>query len=91
VRSGALSSVAWNAWLGLLSFSVQIEIAIGIGIKIACSLLAIECMILPNLVSSSAQSVEHRRHAVEFVFAAPALGLVQRLADNQNILNGGAF
>src|SRR6056297_2056603 len=48
LRSGALSSVTWNAWLGLLVFSVQIEIAIAIGIG------PVVLLFFSYLVSSSA-------------------------------------
>jgi hypothetical protein len=61
LRSGALLSVAWNAWLGFLIVSIQIEIAIAIGIEIAFSVPIGHALFL-NLVSSSAQPTEHRRH-----------------------------
>jgi len=69
--------------LGFVFFGI--EIAIGIEID------AVDFLIFSNLVSSSAETAEHRGHAVEFILAVPAFHLVQRLADNQHILNRRAL
>lgn len=66
-----LSRVTRNAWLGLLVFSLQIEIAIGIETG------SIDVLFFSNLVSSSIQTVEHGRHTIEFRLA-PDFGYVQR-------------
>jgi hypothetical protein len=53
--------VRWSNLLGFLIVSIQIEIAIAIGIEIAFSVPIGHALFL-NLVSSSAQPTEHRRH-----------------------------
>jgi len=63
------------------SVFIGIEIAIGIEID------AVDSLILSNLVSSSAETAEHRGHAVEFILAVLAFHLVQGFTDNQHILN----
>ena len=69
---------------------IQIAIAIGIGIDFLLS-RSVGFFRFPHLVSSSAQSTEHRRHTIEFSLPFPAFGFVQRLADDQNVLYGGAL
>ena len=88
LRSGALSRVARNAWPGLLGVFIQIAIEIGIEIV---PLIAVDGPILSNLVSPSTQTAQHRGHAIQLHLAALALRFVQGFADNQDILNGGAF
>ena len=70
---------------GLPVLSLQIEIAIGIEIG------PVDLLLFSNLVSPSTQTAEHRRHAIEFRLVLSAFPSVQRLADNENILNGSAF
>jgi len=48
---------------------------------------AVDSLILSNLVSSTAETAEHRGHAVEFILAVLAFHLVQGFTDNQHILN----
>ena len=64
---------------------LRVEIEIGIEID------AVGRLFLSNVVSSSAETAEHCCHAVEFILAVPALRFLQRLADNQHILNRRAF
>ena len=73
--------------MGLPVLSLQIEIAIGIGIEIG----PVDLLLFSSLVSPSTQTAEHRRHAIEFRLALSAFPSVQRLADNENILDGGAL
>ncbi|OHB32242.1 MAG: hypothetical protein A2X84_08790 [Desulfuromonadaceae bacterium GWC2_58_13] len=72
--------------MGLLF--IQIEIAIGIEIVLA---VAVDRLILSNLVAPSTQTAGHRSHAVEFSFTALTLRLPQSFTDNQHILNGWSF
>ena len=69
---------------------IQIAIAIGIGIDFLLS-RSVGFFRFPHLVSSSALPTEHRRHPVEFGLSILALGFVQRLANNQNVLYRGAL
>jgi len=46
---------------------------------------AVDSLILSNLVSSFAETAEHRGHAVEFILAVLAFHLVQGFTDNQHI------
>jgi hypothetical protein len=88
LRSGAVSWVACNAWLGLLGVFIQIAIEIGIEIV---PLIAVDDLILSNLVSPSTQTAQHCGHAVQLHLAALALRFVQGFVDNKDIGIGGAF
>ena len=69
---------------------IQIAIAIGTGIDFLLS-RSVGFFRFPHLVSSSAQPTEHRHHLVDFGLSILALGFVQRLANNQNVLYRGAL
>jgi hypothetical protein len=68
LRSGAVSKVACNAWLVLLGVFIQIAIEIEI-----VPLIAVDDLILSNLVSPSTQMAQHCGHAVQLHLAALVL------------------
>ena len=81
-------SVASTALLGLVF--IQIAIAIGIAIGIDWVSAVSRCF-FSHLAPSSAQPTQHRRQAVQFILSFLASGLVQRLSDNQYVLDRCAF
>jgi len=71
---------------------IQIEIAIGIGVGVAIGFgTTVPGRFFSNLIASSAQPAEHRRHTVQLHLPAFAFRFAQGVAHNQDILNRRTF
>lgn len=74
--------VLFSAWALLSPIEIGIGIEIGIDIR-----TSINQWSFLDAVSSSAQSTQHSGHPIQFDFPLTALSLIQRLPDDQNILD----